>query len=76
MDYMIPHRWAAVTPSDTVSIGNAVSLFVGGAGNVVAKGADGNQVTFVCPAGAQIAGKFTYVMSTSTATGIVAGYPS
>lgn len=68
----IPQSWAAVTPSDSVPVGPTLGLFVGGAGNLIVKGTDGNQVTLAVVAGSFIWGNFTYVMAATTATGVVA----
>ncbi len=70
---LIPSRFSAVTPSDTIGLpGGVIGLYVGGAGNVVAKGADGVSATFVVAAPSFLPGAFTYVMAASTATAIVA----
>lgn len=68
-------NWANVTPSDTTHLGNVRSLFVGGAGNVVAEDVDGGTGTFVCTAGTllPIEAKRVYATGT-TATNIVALY--
>lgn len=68
----IPQNWVTVTPSDTIPVGPTIGLFVGGAGNLVVKGSDGNQVTLAAAASTFIWGNFTYVMATTTATGVVA----
>lgn len=65
----------AVTPSDTVSLGEtARGLYVGGAGNVVLITGAGRAVTFTdVPAGTILPIRFTRVNSTSTtATNMVA----
>lgn len=68
-----PSKFAAITPSDTASIGPTIGLYVGGAGNVIATGVDGVAVTFICTAGTTLRGNFTQVKFTgTTASGIVA----
>lgn len=66
-------RSVAVTPSDTVNFGQARSLYVGGAGNVVVVGLDDATTLFAVPAGAYILQQCKRVNSTNTtATSIVA----
>ncbi len=74
---MVPNNsFRAVTPSDTIAIkgGPARSLYVGGAGNLVANNENGVAVTFTAvPAGSVLPIATTRVNSTSTtATAIVA----
>lgn len=70
----IPASFANVTPSDTEPLsGRVIGLFVGAAGNVTVKGADGVAATFAASAGQYLVGRFRVVMSTgTTASGIVA----
>lgn len=80
------NRYVAVTPSDTVAIGETTAgdgnakapkaLYVGGAGNLVAVQPDGRVVTFTgVPAGSVLPITVTRVNATSTtATAIVALY--
>lgn len=75
---MIARKWAAVTPSDTADIphGTVKALYVGGAGNLVAVGQDGENATFnSVPAGTVLEINAKRVNSTdTTATNIVALY--
>lgn len=68
----------AVIPSDTVALakGSADSFYIGGAGDVVLKGEDGDAATFVgVPAGSILPCGGKIVMATgTTATDIVAIY--
>lgn len=67
--------WAAVTPSGTTHLGNVRSLYVGGAGDVVAEDVDGTTATFTCAAGTYLFIEAKRVLATgTTATGIVALY--
>lgn len=72
---VIPSRFAAIVPADATDLGSTiVALIVGGAGNLVVKGQDGNQVTIAVVAGQTVSGRFSRVMAATTATGIVAAY--
>lgn len=72
MNNLIPKSFAPVTPSDTVSIGRTIGLYIGNGGNVVVKGEDGVTATFVASGGQYLSGSFSYVMAATTATSIVA----
>lgn len=65
-----------VTPSDGTPFAvTPKALFVGGAGNLIAKGSDGTSATFAVAAGQILPIRPQYVMATgTTATGIVALY--
>lgn len=69
-------EWAAITPSDSVRLERIPrAVFVGAAGNVVAKGANGVSATFAVVASQTLEIQPTYVMATgTTATGLVALY--
>lgn len=66
--------WAGVTASDTAVLRPyPVALFVGGAGDVAVKGADGVLATFTVPAGVTLSIQPRQVLSTgTTATNIIA----
>jgi len=70
------YTFEAVTPHDSTNFKLCRSLYVGGAGNVVAVDNDGNAVTFTgVPAGAILPIAVKRVNSTNTtATAIVALY--
>lgn len=80
------NRWRAITPSDTVAIGETTAgdglarvpraVYVGGTGNIVAVNQDGSTVTFNgVPAGTVLPIMPLRINSTSTtATGLVALY--
>ncbi len=76
MSSMSFRSFHGVVPSDSVSIQPTVAIYVGGAGNLVVVGREGNvstPTTFVVSAGALLHIEATYVMFTgTTATGIVA----
>jgi hypothetical protein len=67
---------AAVTPSDTAKIEpHAVSLYIGGAGDVVVTAVDGGKATFTVAAGTVLPVQATMVDATgTTATNIIALY--
>lgn len=70
-------RAAAVTPSDSASLGAVKALYVGGAGNVAirARGNDTAVVHNAVPAGTVLEIQAEYVYATgTTATNIVAWY--
>lgn len=71
---LIPANFADVTPSDTVPLpGRTIGLYVGVAGDVIVKGADGVQATLtVASAGSYLTGRFRMVMAATSASGIVA----
>lgn len=69
---LIPKRYAAVTPSDTVPVNAELGLFVGGGGNVVVTGADDVTATFIAGDGQYLTGYVRLVKAATTATGIVA----
>ena len=68
---LIPTKFFAITPSDTVPVNTFLGVYVGGAGNVVVAGVDGVQATFIAQAGQYLSGKFHRVMASTTATGLV-----
>jgi hypothetical protein len=69
---LIPSGAVAVTKSDTAFV-DLVGLYVGGAGDVAVKGADGVSATFPgVPAGVILPLKIVQVLSTgTTATNLV-----
>lgn len=69
-------QWADITKSDTATIEPIpASVYVGGAGDVVAVGADGTSATFTAADGAILPIQPHKIMSTgTTATGLVALY--
>ena len=70
---LIPKKYSAVTPSDTLGCGPTIGLFVGVGGTLTVKGDDGVSATFLCGNSQYIPGSFTQVMATGTlATNIVA----
>ena len=68
--------WAAVTPSDSAFLEpTPVALYAGGAGDIVAQGANAVNTTFAVTAGAVLPIQPRQVLSTgTTATGIVGLY--
>ena len=68
--------WKAISPSDTAKIEPFPrSVYVGGAGTVIAVGQDGVSAPFVAVAGATLPIQPTQVLSTgTTATNLVALY--
>lgn len=70
-------KFLAVTPSnsDALAKGTADAFYIGGAGNIVLKGEDGDDVSFVVQSGQLLQCGALYVMATGTdATDIVAVY--
>lgn len=68
-----PPAHIAVTPNDNADLEFVTSaLFVGGAGNVVVTSKDGDSVTYVVNGGTYIVGQFKRVLTTTTATNIIA----
>lgn len=67
-------NWVAVTPNDGADLAVIPkALYIGGAGNIVVNGADGNAATFAVTAGQILPIRARRVRATSTtATGIVA----
>jgi len=61
----------AITPGATALATVPAAIYVSGAGNLVVRGADGNDATFVVPAGAIVPIRPRYVLGATTATGIV-----
>lgn len=68
--------WMAVTPSDSVNLpAGCRSLYVGGAGNINAVGADGVAAVFAAAAGDIVPiGPIRVNFTSTTATSIVAFY--
>lgn len=64
-------RYRNITKSDSEQDFVFRAFYVGGAGNLVLKGADGTQATFVCPAGVRIDAESSFVMNSTTATNVV-----
>jgi hypothetical protein len=68
--------WAAITPSDSTPLTVVPkALYIGGAGNIALRGADGNDETFPVAAGQMLTLRPVMVLDTGTdATGIIAIY--
>lgn len=72
---LLPGKFKAVTPSDTVSLGRTIGLYIGGTGSLQVHGTDGVACTFAAvPGGTILPGCFTKVLAATTATSIVAMY--
>lgn len=75
----IGRNFLAVTPSDTVDLSKGASdaFYIGGGGDIVLVGEDGDSATFTVLSGSVLACGSKRVMATgTTATGIVALYGS
>lgn len=69
------YRWKAITKSDTAWIEpRPDAVFVGGAGDVVAEGDDGNTETFAANGGTVLNIQPRRIKNASTATGMIALY--
>ena len=64
-------RWFAIAPADTALATVPDAIYVGGAGNIVARGSDGVDATFAVVAGQTISISPAQVRAASTATGLI-----
>lgn len=66
-------KWLTITPSDSVAQPAMRAIHTGGtSGTIIAKGEDGTAATFAGVAGTSIGISPAYVMTSSTATGLIA----
>ena len=77
MNFQIPGKAIAVTPSDTVNLPYTSGFYVGGAGNVTVQTEAGDITTFnACPVGLIVPIRITKVLATGTTATLLTRFGS